>query len=251
MSSIRSSLAHSLVLRRIRARLPYRVKNWRTKALKYWQWESDTEEVLANHVCGPNQTLSSIDDRRDSIVWALEPTTDDVCLDIGCAVGRVEKHLAPLVKEVHAVDFSKAMLSLAQARLNEFPNVRLYQNDGESLPMFADEMFDLAWAELIFHHVPIEITEGYLKEIARVLKPEGRFICQLPLSSFYRLYSRGVCGWLTTQEAERLMKRHFGEVAVSDDGRHILARGRLPIRTRAQKSAFVPSTSDRDSYTHY
>ena len=229
MSGLRSSLSRSYTLRLIRARFPYRVKNWRSRAMKYWQWESNVEETLARNVCGPNQTLATIDDRSDSIVWLLEPGREDVCLDVGCAVGRVEKHLAPLVKEVHGVDFSKAMLEIARRRLNGMSNVQFHQNDGETLSIFPSRMFDLIWAELIFHHVPIEVTTGYFAEIARVLKPSGRFICQLPLASFYRTYSRGVCGWLSRDEAERLMKRYFGEVTISDDGRHILAIGRSPL----------------------
>jgi ubiquinone/menaquinone biosynthesis C-methylase UbiE len=206
--------------------------------MKYWEWESEAEATLVRNVCGPNQTLATIDDRSDSIVWLLKPTSEDVCLDLGCAVGRVEKHLAPLVKEIHGVDFSGSMLAVARRRLRDMSNVSFHQNDGETLSMFDAEMFDLAWAELIFHHVPIEVTEGYLKEVARVLKPGGRFICQLPLSSFYRTYSRGVCGWLTTDDAERLMKSYFGEVTVSDDGRHILARGRMPFgKVQQTKSA--------------
>ena len=219
----------------MRARLPYRLTNWRTRAMNYWHWES--EETLARNVCGPNQTWETIDASRDSIVWSIQPQAKDVCLDIGCGVGRVEKHLAPLVKEIHGVDFSQPMLAAARNRLNGFTNVTFHHNDGESLAMFDDGTFDLAWAELVFHHVPIEVTEGYLNEIARVLKPDGRFICQLPLRSFYRQHSRGVCGWLTSDEAQQLMKQYFGSVEVSDNGRHILALGRLPKATRSRRTS--------------
>lgn len=229
MGRIKSFLARSNTLRLVRARLPYRVKNWRKRTSKYWQFECDTEETVLNNVCGPDQTSEMIELRGDSIVWSLNPQNNDVCLDIGCGVGRVEKHLAPLVKEVHGVDFSTSMLSLARKRVHGYSNVWFYQNDGERLQMFPDKMFDLVWAELLFHHVPIEITQGYLGEIARVLKPSGRFACQLPLRSFYKLHHRAVCGWLTVPEAERLMKRYFSEVELSDDGRHILAFGRVPV----------------------
>jgi len=202
--------------------------------MTYWPFDSDREETLLKNVCGPDQTAEMIDARGDSIVWALNPRIDDVCLDVGCGVGRVEKHLSSVVKEVHGVDFSNPMLSVARKRLSGCDNVFVYQNDGESLSLFADKVFDLAWAELLFHHVPIEITKGYLAEIARVLKPTGRFVCQLPLRSFYRFHRRAVCGWLTVPEAERLMKRHFQEVELSDDGRHILAFGRLPISSYRQ-----------------
>ena len=205
--------------------------------MHYWNWER--EEMVASNVCGPHQTWETIDACRDSIVWSIEPRATDVCLDVGCGVGRVEKYLAPVVKEIHGVDFSQAMLAAARKRLNGCANVTLHHNDGENLAMFGNETFDLAWAELVFHHVPIEVTEGYLGEIARVLKPEGRFICQLPLRSFYRQHSRAVCGWLRTDEADHLMKKYFGRVEVSDNGRHIVAQGRLP--------KIVPARMSRES----
>src|SRR5215510_11410038 len=90
---IRSFLGRSNALRLVRARLPYRTKNWRQRTMRYWPFDSDTEETLLKNVCGPDQTAEMIDVRGDSIVWALNPRIDDVCLDVGCGVGRVEKHL--------------------------------------------------------------------------------------------------------------------------------------------------------------
>ena len=206
----------------IRARLPYRAGNWKARAMSYWQWEDGREEAILRNTCGPSATLNSIETGTASIVWVTEPKADDVCLDLGCGIGRTEKHLAPMVKEIHAVDFSATMLETARKRLAGCSNVQFYQNDGESLGMFRSAMFDLAWAELVFHHVPVEITDKYLREIARVLKPGGRFVCQLPLKDFYKLHSRDVCGWLTLAEARQLMDRYFDEVQVNSDGRHIV-----------------------------
>jgi glycosyltransferase involved in cell wall biosynthesis/SAM-dependent methyltransferase len=219
---LRSLLARSELLRMVRARLPYRLGNWKARAMNYWQWENRSEEAILRNTCGPSATLNSIEEGTASIVWLAEPGADDVCLDLGCGIGRTEKHLAPLVKEIHAVDFSATMLGMARRRLAGCSNVQFYQNDGESLAMFRSSMFDLAWAELVFHHIPIEITDKYLGEIARVLKPGGRFVCQLPLKDFYKLHSRDVCGWLTLEEAKQLMDRYFRGVRVNSDGRHIV-----------------------------
>ena len=121
------------------------------------------------------------------------------------------------------MDFSETMLAVARIRLAELSNVFLYRNDGESLNLFADASFSLAWAEMVFHHVPIEITVNYLNGVARVLKPHGRFICQLPRKEFYELQSRDICGWMTLTEAERLMQKHFQMFRVWQDARHIYA----------------------------
>lgn len=222
-TKLRSVLARSELLRMVRARLPYRLGNWKARAMNYWQWENPIEEAILRNTCGPSATLNSIEKGTASIVWLAEPGADDVCLDLGCGIGRTEKHLAPLVKEIHAVDFSVTMLGMARTRLAGCSNVQFYQNDGESLSMFRSSMFDLAWAELVFHHIPIEITDKYLREIVRVLKPGGRFVCQLPLKDFYKLHSRDVCGWLTLDEAKQLMNRYFVNVQVNSDGRHVVS----------------------------
>lgn len=191
--------------------------------MSYWQWEDGREEIILKNVCGPSDSLEAIENRKDSIVWLADPQPSDVCLDLGCGIGRVEKHLAHLVREIHGVDFSAAMLARARQRLVGYTNVHFYQNDGETLSMFDGDMFDLVWAELVFHHVPIEITDKYLSEVDRVIKPGGRFICQLPLKDFYNLHRRDICGWVTCEEAARLLRTYFDRVEITTDGRHILA----------------------------
>lgn len=210
------------LLRRIRAQLPYRVKNWKARAQSYWRWDEEAAALAARSVRQSTPTSASTDEKWNSIVWLAMPSQEDICLDLGCGIGRVEMFLAHLVRQVHAVDFSEAMISIARERLAGIPNVHLYLNDGETLGMFPDEMFDLGWAELVFHHVPIEITSQYLREIARVLKPGGRFVCQLPLKEFYDEQSRDICGWLTLSQAERLVKPLFSQTKVWQNSRHIL-----------------------------
>jgi ubiquinone/menaquinone biosynthesis C-methylase UbiE len=219
---LREKLIQISWLRKLRARLPYRLAHWQSRAMRYWQWNNS--ENIARNICGPSATLESLEERRDSIVWLLEPQRTDVCLDLGCGIGRVEKFIAPQVKEVHAVDFSATMLEIARKRLQSVPNVFFYQNDGATLPFFSQARFDLAWVELVFHHVPIEITTQYLKEISRVLKPSGRFICQLPRKEFYEQQSRDICGWMTLEEARRLVQPLFSNVDLWQDSRHIFAR---------------------------
>jgi SAM-dependent methyltransferase len=222
---LRNLLVRSARVRKIRARLLYSVKNWKPRVMAYWQWNNAHAHGLDHYICGPSATREKIEYSRGSIVWLAVPRSDDICLNIGCGIGRVEKFLAAQVKEIHAVDFSETMLAAARIRLAELSNVFLYRNDGESLNMFADASFSLAWAEMVFQHVPIEITENYLNGVARVLKPHGRFICQLPRKESYELQSRDICGWMTLPEAERLMQKHFHAFSVWQDAHHIYALG--------------------------
>jgi ubiquinone/menaquinone biosynthesis C-methylase UbiE len=40
---------------------------------------------------------------------------------------------------------------------------------------YPDGYFDLVTSTMMFHHLPVDIKEKALREIHRVLKPEGRF----------------------------------------------------------------------------
>jgi len=90
-NKLRSLLARSELLRMVRARLPYRAGNWKARAMSYWQWEDGREEAILRNTCGPSATLNSIETGTASIVWLTEPKEDDVCLDLGCGIGRTEK----------------------------------------------------------------------------------------------------------------------------------------------------------------
>src|SRR5438046_1856888 len=93
--------------------------------------------------------------------------------DLGCGTGETSVVLAPFVRHVIAVDASAAMLQAARKRLQAFDNVELRRGDLEALPI-DDARLDAATLMLVLHYVPE--PEGALSEVARVLKPGGRFV---------------------------------------------------------------------------
>jgi ubiquinone/menaquinone biosynthesis C-methylase UbiE len=92
-------------------------------------------------------------------------------LDVGCGTGRLSR--AASAYWPHAgffgVDPAEQMISEAK-RLN--PVASFEVSTAESLP-FPDQTFDLVLSSLSFHHWADQ-ARG-LREIARVLRPEGRF----------------------------------------------------------------------------
>ncbi|HEX4441054.1 MAG TPA: methyltransferase domain-containing protein [Thermoanaerobaculia bacterium] len=109
-------------------------------------------------------------------------------LDIGCGIGRIEKYLAPRVREMWAVDISGEMIARAQRRLAGLPNVNLREvGNTEFLSSFEAERFDLVFSFLVLQHLAREDAFLYLRDAHRVLKPGGTLVTQFPnlLSAAY------------------------------------------------------------------
>ena len=110
---------------------------------------------------------------------------DMAVLDLCCGMGRTCRHVAPLVKEYHGVDFAEGMIAKAREYNAGVPNATFHVNDGHSLAGFADGTFDLVYCELAYQHMPKKTQEQYTSEALRVLRDGGLFHAQLPRSEFY------------------------------------------------------------------
>jgi len=105
---------------------------------------------------------------------SLELATDDVVVDVAAGPGTTSLLMAPHVREVHAIDFSPAMLDqLRQAIARAgFDNVHPKLMNGQQLE-YGSEMFDgyISMFGLMF----FPDFERGLSEALRVLKPGGKF----------------------------------------------------------------------------
>jgi SAM-dependent methyltransferase len=120
---------------------------------------------------------------------------DAAVLDIGCGIGRVERYLAPRVRELWAVDVSGEMIQRAGERLACFANMHLREvGNREYLAAFPDGRFDLVFSFLVLQHLEKEDAFLYVRDAFRVLRAGGIFLTQFPnlLSSAYsRAFTEG------------------------------------------------------------
>lgn len=118
--------------------------------------------------------------RQDAAWLRGFATPDAVVLDVGCGIGRIERHLAPHVARVHAVDVSEVMLAAAARRTAGLANVRLHRASATDLSAIATASVDLAFSLFVLQHLEHEDAFRALREISRVLRPEGRAVLQFP-----------------------------------------------------------------------
>jgi len=108
----------------------------------------------------------------------------DICLEIGCGVGRVGKFFSPRCQKWIGTDISTNMLHYAAQRLAGLDNIELIELSEVGLREIADHSIDLVYCTVVFMHLYEWDRYQYLKEAFRVLKPGGRcFFDNLDLTS--------------------------------------------------------------------
>jgi SAM-dependent methyltransferase len=99
--------------------------------------------------------------------------TDEI-VEIGCGVGRLTRGLAARAAHVTALDVSAEMLARARELNPHLENVSWLHCDGRSLAGVADASANGCVSHVVFQHLPDpELTLGYVREMARVLRPGG------------------------------------------------------------------------------
>ncbi len=103
----------------------------------------------------------------------LQPTTEDIMLDVACGGGHTALFFAPLVRSVVASDLTMQMLKKAQefiAEEGKVENVTFREADAEDLP-FPAGAFTLLTCRIAPHHFP-DLPRA-LQEFHRVLRRKG------------------------------------------------------------------------------
>lgn len=114
------------------------------------------------------------------VLLDLLPAPDGITVDIGCAEGRLPRELARRGHSVVAVDGSETMVRAAR---EADPELDIRLGDASALPL-ADGSAGLAVASMALMN--FEDLDGAVAEVARVLRPGGRFCFSIvhPLNSW-------------------------------------------------------------------
>lgn len=131
----------------------------------------------------------------DNLLNLSHFTSTDIVLDLGGGTGRVAAAIKPLVKAVYVGDSALGMLKAA--KLKEVEVIMTYS---EYLPTPNQQFHVIIMVDAFHHLADQELT---LKEMWRVLRPEGRIVIEEPdVSNFWvKLIAIG--------EKILLMRSHF------------------------------------------
>jgi ubiquinone/menaquinone biosynthesis C-methylase UbiE len=125
---------------------------------------------------GYDQWAATYDTDGNPLVALEEPLVDQLLgdvhnlsiLDLGCGTGRHALRLAAAGAQVHAIDFSQAMLD--QARQKPGAQQVTFQSHDLATPLpFTAQSFDRVVCGLVLEHIPD--LGHFFREMRRVLRP--------------------------------------------------------------------------------
>jgi ubiquinone/menaquinone biosynthesis C-methylase UbiE len=116
---------------------------------------------------------------HERIVQLAQLQPGERVLDVGCGTGSLALVAEAIVGAggtVHGIDASDQMIERARDKAR----AQRIQADFdvatvEALP-FPDRSFDAAFSTLMMHHLPRPVRRACAQEVARVLRPGGRFL---------------------------------------------------------------------------
>lgn len=99
----------------------------------------------------------------------LDPKSSSL-IDIGCGNGEVTRRVEPIFSQVTGTDLSGTSLEKAK---KSCPRSRfIHSKENRPIPV-SDQSFDVALAFCVLHHIQPESRNFFMKDIYRLLKPNG------------------------------------------------------------------------------
>ena len=97
-------------------------------------------------------------------------------LDVGCGTGTLAIRAAGEGSEVIGIDPAAKMVERSRMKAAEAGSSARFQVGVAENLAFEDESFDVVLCTLVLHHLPPGMQDDCLKEMARVLRRQGRLI---------------------------------------------------------------------------
>ena len=131
-----------------------------------------------------------LSNRLENFYKRLAVKPDDRVLEIACGRGEICNLLASRVRSVVGTDYAVSAIAICQEAYRDsgHKNLQFVVADAKALP-FPDNSFDLVFCSEFLEHVHDWELREVMKEIVRVLTPNGRLIAQTEPNRVYRFVS--------------------------------------------------------------
>jgi 2-polyprenyl-3-methyl-5-hydroxy-6-metoxy-1,4-benzoquinol methylase/spore coat polysaccharide biosynthesis protein SpsF (cytidylyltransferase family) len=137
----------------------------------------------------------------------------DHVVDIACGDGYGCRILSAQVGQVLGVDINERLIANNNQR-NDQDNIRYAVDNAFGLSL-GDASVNGATAMEVIEHLPVDQVDTFVKEVRRVVKPGGAFICSTPQNSHGEI---PVVPWhvreYSAPELRAILERHFGSVKI-------------------------------------
>jgi SAM-dependent methyltransferase len=112
-----------------------------------------------------------------------QPDRFEAALDFGCGVGRILRALSVRFELCYGVDSSTEMISLAREFNRDLENCVFEHKDYPLLAEIRSDSIDFLYSSFVLQHLASEREVlDYVREFARVVRPGGTIVFQLPES---------------------------------------------------------------------
>lgn len=179
------------------------------------RWSPEMEETISNNPLWTNMKYYAIERKSRQMVlsWFSANTPGKVVLDYCCGNGEDGVLIARGgAKKVYGIDISDVSIKNSQMHAkNANVEVDHRQGDAEATG-FSDDMFDVVTEYGALHHLDLEKA---FMEISRILKPNGKAICQEALAHniLIHLYRKLTPKMRTEWEVEHILRKPAFDVA--------------------------------------
>ena len=140
-------------------------------------------------------------------------------LDVGCAFGFLVKMASRKGYSATGCDISRYAVKQAQALFSELD---FFEVNIEKRTPFEDSSFDIVTALDTIEHC--SDVHGALREIKRILKPQGLFLTSIPVNPLARTYDGTHKHELGLSEWLRLLSKYFVPIRTFDSFKNKFTR---------------------------
>lgn len=109
--------------------------------------------------------------------WGVDPASLSSVLEMGVGLGRLLRHWSPFPAALYGCDITPPVVEFCRSVLGGRAEIA---RNGEDPPLpYESAQFDFAYANSVFTHIREEKIEGWISELARVVRPGGLAIVSI------------------------------------------------------------------------